>query len=178
MIHTSKFLNPESLKSNLIIASLYLASYELLKASAIDNIAGFFSTDYIDGQLTPNQQYRDEIKKRNKDLLKSSLAWLVDMEAITTDEAEEIQIIRRHRNEIAHELPKLLIESESNLNLDYFVRIRELLGKIDLWWVRNFEIPVNAEFDGMEIADRDIFPGRVVMLDHIISVVIADESSK
>lgn len=178
MIDTSKFLNPENLKSNLMIASLYLASYELLKASVIDNIAGFFSTDYIDGKLIPTQQYHDEMKKRNKDSLKASLLWLVDMEAITPDEAEEIHGIRRHRNEIAHELPKLLIDSESNLHLEYFVRIRELLGKIELWWVRNFELPVNAEFDGMEIADSDIFPGRVVMLEYIISVVIADGSSK
>jgi len=100
------------------------------------------------------------------------------MDVITQDEAEAIQAIRKHRNEIAHELPKLLIDSELNLNLDYFVHIRELLGKIELWWVRNFEIPVNSDFDGVEIADNDIFPGRVVMLDYVISVVIAEQSQE
>jgi len=178
MIDTDKFLNPERLKSSLLLASLYLTSYELLKSAVIDNIANFFSTDQINGELTTNQQYHDEITKVSKDLLKSSCGWLVKMDVITQDEAEAIQAIRKHRNEIAHELPKLLIDSELNLNLDYFVHIRELLGKIELWWVRNFEIPVNSDFDGVEIADNDIFPGRVVMLDYVISVVIAEQSQE
>jgi hypothetical protein len=43
-----KFSNPESLKSNLITASLYLAAYEILRASVIDSIRDFFTCGFND----------------------------------------------------------------------------------------------------------------------------------
>lgn len=178
MIDANKFLNPDRLKNNLLLASLYLSAYELLKASIIENISDFFSTDYVDGKIVPNKQYYDEVTKTNKDLLRASCLWLAKVGAIAIDEVEEIHQIRRHRNEIAHELPKLLGDSELNLNIDYFIRIRELLGKIELWWIKNFEIPINSSFDGIEIADSEIHPGRVIMLDYVISVVLADNLQK
>lgn len=178
MIDTDKFLNPGRLKSNLVLSALYLTAYELLKASVIDNIADFFSTEFVNGKLATNQQYHDEVTKVNKDLLRASCLWLAKMDVITEDEIQSIQVIRQHRNKIAHELPKLLGDSELNLELDYFIRIRELLGKIELWWVRNIEIPVNADFDDVEIVDSEIHPGRVVMLDYIISVAFAEHISE
>jgi len=178
MIDTEKILDPDRLRNNLILASLYLSAYELLKTTIIDNILNFFSTDYINGKPVKSRQYQDEIIRVDKDLLRASCLWLVKVDVISQDEMEEIQAIRRHRNEIAHELPKLLLDSELNLKLDYFIRIRELLGKIELWWVRNFEIPTNPDFDGIEVDDSEIYPSRVIMLDYIISVVLADHQSE
>lgn len=177
MIDADKFLNPDRLKNNLMLASLYLSAYELLKAAIIDNISSFFATDYVNGKPVKNYQYHDEVTKVDKDLLRASCSWLIKVGAITLHDIEEIQAIRKHRNEIAHELPKLLGDSELNLKLDYFVRIRELLGKIELWWVRNFDIPANSDFDGIEIEDSEIHPGRVIMLDYVISVVLAEHLS-
>jgi hypothetical protein len=38
-----KFLNPDSLKANLVRASVYLASYELLKSAVVENPRGFIN---------------------------------------------------------------------------------------------------------------------------------------
>lgn len=37
-----RFLNPESLKENLVISSLYITSFEILKDSIISKIKDFF----------------------------------------------------------------------------------------------------------------------------------------
>lgn len=175
MLDAEKFLNPEAIKSNLVLSSLYLAAYEILKSAIIDNARDFFASDYdADGKPVLDKQYRDEVSKLHRDLLQASCLWLEKVGAITSDEVEEIGRIRRHRNEVAHELPQLLSEHNRNINLDYFVRIRELLNKIEIWWIRNFEVLINPELDNVEIDDKDIRPGRVIALDYLISVALSD----
>jgi len=175
MLDAEKFLNPEMIKNNLILSSLYLAAYEILKSAIIDNTRNFFASDYdADGKPVLDKQYHDEVSRLHRDPLQASCLWLEEMGSITSDEVEEIGKIRRHRNEVAHELPRLLSEPDRNLNLNYFVRIRELLTKIEIWWVRNFEMLVNPEFDGVEIEDKEIHPGRVIALDYLISVALSD----
>jgi hypothetical protein len=58
--------------------------------------------------------------------------------------------------------------------VDYFVRVRRLLEKVEVWWILNFEIPVNSDFDGVEVDPKEIKPGRVIALDHLISIVLSD----
>ena len=151
MIDPDEFLNPDAIKSNLVLSALYLVAYELLKDAIIDNIRAFFSFEYRDGKAIPDKQYKDEVTRVHKDTLYASCLWLQRNGAITENEVEEIQNIRKHRNQVAHELARLLFDANLNLNVGYFLRIRELLGKIEVWWVKNVEIPVNPDFDGVEV---------------------------
>ena len=43
-----KLLDPDVLKANLVRASLYLASYELLKSAVIENPRGFINMGHTD----------------------------------------------------------------------------------------------------------------------------------
>ena len=174
MIDTNKFLNSDAIKSNLILSALYLAAYELLRDAIIDNIRNFFIIEYKDGKVIRDKQYDDEVIKVNKDLLYSSSLWLQHNGVITENEVEEIKNIRKHRNQIAHELPKVLSESDLNLNAGYFRRIRELLEKIEVWWIKNVDIQINTNFYSIEIDEKDILPSRVIALDHVISVALTD----
>jgi hypothetical protein len=121
------------------------------------------------GGEAPSTQYKNEVTKVHKDLLHASCLWLQRNGAITEDDLRKIESIRRHRNQVAHELPRLLIDGDINLNLGYFLQIRELLEKIELWWVTNVEIPTNQDFDGDGISGKDIHPGRVILMDYIVS---------
>ena len=42
------FLNPETLRPNLIAASVYIAAFELLKATIVDRIKEFFTNGFDD----------------------------------------------------------------------------------------------------------------------------------
>lgn len=121
-----------------------------------------------------NEQYKDEVTKVHKDLLFASCLWLRRNNVITESEVKEIENIRRHRNQVVHELPRLLSDTDLNLNTGYFLRIRELLKKIEVWWAKNVVIPANEDFDGVEVNEEDIQPGGVIVLDYIISAAIAD----
>ena len=171
---SSKFLSPNTIKSNLMLSSLYLTAYELLKSAIIENISNFFIFEYRDGKAIRDKQYKDEVTQVHKDILYASCLWLKRNEVITDVDIQEIEDIRKHRNQVAHELPRLLIDSHLNLNVEYFLRIRELLEKIELWWIENVEIPSNSDFDDEVVLTEDIHPGRIVVLDHIVSSALID----
>jgi len=174
MTYPSKPLNPDFIKSNLVLSALYLTAYELLKDTIVDRIRSFYSFEYRDGHAVPDAQYQKEVLSVHKDILVASCLWLNRTGVIAESEVEEIQLIRTHRNQIAHELPRLLVDPELDFNVKYFLRIRELLQKIETWWVKNVDIPSNSDFDGVEVDERDIETGRVVILDYVISVALAD----
>ncbi len=174
MIDPEKLLNPDAIKSNLMLSALYLMAYELLKDAVIDNIRAFFAFEHEDDRAIPDKRYDDEVIRTHKDHLHASCLWLYRNGVITDREVEEIESIRRHRNQVAHELPKLLGDTTLNLNVGYFLRIRELLEKIEVWWVQNVDIPANQDFDGEEVDATDIRPGRVMILDYVISAALAD----
>ena len=178
MTNPDKFLEPEIVKNNLTLSALYLAAYELLKDAIVVNIREFFSFEYTDGKAIPSEQYKNEVTRVHRDILYASCLWLQQNGVITENEVAEIQNIRKHRNQVAHELPKLLSDPNLNLNLGYFLRIRDLLEKIEMWWAMNVHIPTNPEFDGVDMNEKDILPGRVIFIDYVISAVVADYLSK
>lgn len=45
-----------------------------------------------------------------------------------------------------------------------------LLRKIEVWWVVNFEIAINPDFDGQDIDEEGIVPGAVLSLQMLIHV--------
>lgn len=108
-------------------------------------------------------------------MLIASCLWLEQNGAISPQDATSLRSIRRHRNQIAHELPYLLGDIDREINLEYLQQIRQLLRKIEVWWIRNVDLLVNPDFDGVEVADEDIEPGPVLILDYIIRVALDNQ---
>jgi len=83
-------------------------------------------------------------------------------------ELEEIQRVRGDRDEVAHELSKLLGERDLVLNLEFFFTkqgvIRENRGLVD----KKLRGGINPEFGGVETNDANIRPGRMVILDYLV----------
>ena len=127
------------------------------------------------------QDYKDKIVNRripelnnNKNIYYSSCLWLKENGVITENDVVELQKIRLHRNKIAHELPKLLIDSEHEVNLDLFEAIKKLLTKIEQWWIIEFEMLINQDFDDFNYNTLDlnkVESGLMVLLDYMIDVV-------
>lgn len=47
---------------------------------------------------------------------------------------------------------------------------KKILEKIEIFWMKTFEIPINSNFDGIEINDSDIRTGNLIALDIILSI--------
>lgn len=169
-----KILQPDIVKTNLILASLYLTAYEILRESICDRIKDFFSnpTKTSTGwEFLPAAEYKNEVLNAHKDLICASCLWLKKMSVLCEDDIKAIEAIRNHRNEIAHELPKLLSNKKSDIDTDKFLKMRELLFKIERWWIVEFEMAINEDFDTIDVDVNQVLSGPMMLLDHLISVV-------
>lgn len=129
-----KLLDRQTLRTNLLLASLYLTAYELLYGTVVDRIRCFFIPGFVDGVDDPILQEKYlEVKRLNKNLLLASCQWLEQNGAISVDDITVVKRIRYHRNELAHELPNLLSNVDREISFEYLQQTRRLLRKIETW---------------------------------------------
>lgn len=81
-----RFLNPEVLRTNLMLASIYIASYEILKDSIIKPIKDFYVNGFKGDDYSIDPKYKSEVLNRNKSELYASLEWLKESKVITEDD--------------------------------------------------------------------------------------------
>jgi hypothetical protein len=93
---------------------------------------------------------------------------------ITKDDIDYLEQIRKHRNLIAHEPLRLLIDENVNINISLLKKSQQLLNKIEKWWIIEFEIPVNPDFDKMKIDENEVQSGTTIFLDYLMLVANAE----
>jgi hypothetical protein len=121
--------------------------------------------------------YRKEVLSKHASRLIASCLWFQENGAITPEETAEIIEFREHRNYIAHELPNVLLNPQSQVDAAKLVRMYEILCKIDTWWISEVEIPANPDFDGQEIKPSEVRSGSMEFISYLIAVVYdLDES--
>src|SRR5688572_21629831 len=100
-------LEVSAIQGTLVRAGLYLAGFELLRSDVVSRTKDFFLAGFDERGLTYSPEY-EKVRALDADIYVASAKWLVTVGAVTAAQTEELVQIRRHRNEIAHELPKLL----------------------------------------------------------------------
>lgn len=184
-LEMKKIFDPTLVKRNLIIASLIITTFEILRSVIQDRIKGFFCFNYYlndAGELEYeiSEEYKNQILDRaipeirsrgDYHLFYSSCLWLKDNEVITQENIDDIQKIRKHRNLIAHEPVKLLVDEQININIYLLKKSIELISKIDKWWILEFEVTINPDFDGIDINPDNVKSGYIVFLDHLTEIV-------
>jgi hypothetical protein len=151
-----KFLNPESLKQNLIRASIYLTCWEMLKECLVDQPRSFFSHEFRDGKWIEDSNYKTKVLSLDSDPLIASALWFRDQKALSDEDIALLRSLRTHRNEIAHELPIFLGRAEANVRLEFLNGVYHLTDKTDKWWIQNIEIPTNPDFDSREFTEEEL----------------------
>jgi hypothetical protein len=171
-----EFLNPNLMRTRLILASIYIACFEALKDSIVTGIRDFFCTGFDESGEKIDPQYESNVLVRNKSAAYASLDWLLEMGAIEEDDVRVYNRAKTCRNTLAHELfSKLASEGLPPYFEQAFVEMVALLRKIEVWWIVNVEIPTNPEFDGLEIDEEGIMPGRLIAIRALLDVALGDE---
>ena len=173
----AKFINPEFLRGNLIAASIFLAAYETLRASIIDRIQDFFTTGFDESGWIISEDYKNKVLSLDKSPLRASLLWLKEMSVISDADIELVQAIREHRNELAHDLPKLIATADADININLLDSIYDLITKIDRWWIREVDLPTDPDFYGREVPDNDILSGNMLFLQIMIRTATDENAS-
>ena len=162
-----RLLSKEVLKDNLAKAGLYALAYELLKNSIIERPKSFFAM----GGTGSDDHYRAEVLSRHPNTLIASCLWFQENGAITEEDAREVLQFREHRNEIAHELPNVLLNPEVQVDENKLIRLFQLLWKIDRWWITEIEVPTDPDFDGQDVDPNEIRSVGMEFMAYLIRVV-------
>src|SRR5262245_7056679 len=88
-------LAPIQIRATLAFAGLDQLTHELIKRAVLEQTKGFFGKSLLDDTwLNGEDDYnRSVLVRAPRDAFKASLLWLVDMEAITNDQAQRLDAI-------------------------------------------------------------------------------------
>jgi len=171
-----QFLDPENLKGNLIYSSLYIALFEALKDYVVSEVASFFSNGFTDTKTQYSERYTTHVKDKDKNLVKASMLWLKECEAINDVDLEVFEELRLFRNKLSHELLTLLFSNLTNELPEKLDALVSLRIKIETWWILNVELPTdpnNVEFS--HIKENDIIASSEILLKLLSDILSGDE---
>ncbi|MCG3657725.1 hypothetical protein [Aliarcobacter butzleri] len=173
-----RFLNPESLKENLVISSLYITSFEILKDSIISKIKDFFIEGFDEKGFIYSEKYNKEVLSldKKKRPLQASFLWLKKYDVINDDDLNNWERIVLFRNELAHDMLKFLTQIPESDLLDLFQIMLNLITKIEKWWIINYELEINENYIGQEISEEDIIPGINVTLHLLFNIALGEKN--
>jgi hypothetical protein len=174
-----RFLDPESLRTNLILASIYITAFEILKNSIIENLRDFYITGFDENGWIIMPAYKEEVLLKDKNLTFASLKWLKESQAIDEDDIEKFSKVKECRNLVAHEIPKMLINGLPIDISERFSDMTTLLDKIEKWWIVNVEIPTNhyLDNDADKIDEEGILPGPIAGLKMMIDIALGSDET-
>ncbi|MFD2172759.1 hypothetical protein [Rhodobacter lacus] len=174
------FLNPNVLKRRILQAGIYLAAFELLKDAVIVHPREFFASDCVAGRgWMESPSYRENVLSRHpkENPLRASWAWLLDIGAVDETDTQVLRELTDARNDFAHELHSIASGGKIPDFEALFSKLRELLGKIERWWLVNVELETDPEFIGQAIDPNVIVSGRMVYLNAMYSTALGEEDA-
>ena len=68
-----RVLHPETLKTNIITASIFSMAFEMLKDSIIEKIEGFFTDGFNENGMIISPEYKEKVLTLNRSPLYTSL---------------------------------------------------------------------------------------------------------
>ena len=174
-------MDPEKLKPNLELISLYITMFEMLEDLIIEKPRDFFTvTDTVD-----DEEYRAEVLslydpercpliRKGSRVLISSLLWWRKMEAITDDDIDSFSRFKIKRNSLTHEMMSSLSKGLDDGFYDEFFRMYNLFCKMERWWILEIEVSINPDFDNVDreqLKSTDVHSGNMIILSMILDIV-------
>jgi hypothetical protein len=147
---------------------MFLTGWELLKNEIQDGVRQFFVTGFDQQGPDPDPRYARDVLSRHQHPFEASLLWLVDQQALSLTQAARVRELRVHRNEVAHELPKLLVDPAHEVSAELLREMGVVLRALGVFWGR-IEVDINPDFDGRDVKDEDIRSGASLLMEHLVS---------
>jgi len=162
---------PEHLRHSLISASLFLSAYEFLKSRILANTRDHF-VEGIDARgIRYSSSYVSDVLSRDpKNRFRASCLWLAEMGAISSEDVEVAIRIRKHRNEVAHELAELVVDPDRAIDPGMFRESLRLIATLDRFWGA-FAIDTDFEFEGENAVQEQPKSLGLLIMEYIVSVV-------
>ena len=142
-------LSPEEVTRRLTYVGLTLLTFELLASMIIKPIKFFYLATSFPPDW-PFKSYKDDVESLHKDIFEASLMYLRDkMQSIENSDLETIKELRRHRNELAHELVDRLPELRIEDHVALWERVNQAVFKMSNYHTK-IEIGADPDFKWIE----------------------------
>ncbi|WP_305857759.1 hypothetical protein [Balneatrix alpica] len=170
-----KLTNPEVLRENLISASVYISAYEMCREFIVSKPKDFFTDNWSMADEKISEEYFDDVMIFDKSPLRASLLWFKDQSAIDDQDIEKIDQARKHRNDIAHNMPMFISDPNHEVNGLIFSALLEVTHKIGVFWIVNYELGISSECDSQEIDEGSIKIGTVMLINMLRQIAFGQE---
>jgi hypothetical protein len=171
-----QFLDPAVMRPRLISASVYIAAFGSLKAAIVDRVRDFYWCGFDGNGDKIDPKYQATVLSRNRSPVYASLDWLRENGAIDLVDIATFDRVKKCRNQLSHRLFDLL--GTEGLPADFnqcFSEMVALLRKIEVWWIVNVEIATDPDFDGKDVDEAGIVPGRIMTLKLLLDIALGPE---
>jgi hypothetical protein len=163
-------LGPEAVRRALVRAGCLLSAYELIKSEVVKKVHDFYWCGFEDGHhLYDEVKYRQHVLSRDSNRFKASCSWLVEMGALTAAQVVVLEEIHQHRNQVAHELPKLLIDPEFEVRADLLEAAIECVRKLGVFW-GTIEVQVDPYWHDKEVDFDGIKSMSFLLMEYLASI--------
>lgn len=163
---------PEAMGTAMVRAGAILTGYELLKSSILEKPRSFLANEWDSmGQPLVGREYRSKVLTGGRNAWVGSCAWLVEAGALTQEQVEALDRIRAHRGDVAHDLARLLVDPDADVEVGMLVELRSIMRSLDRFWGA-IEVDINPDFDGQrdDIDYDDIQSGSGLLLDYLCNL--------
>ena len=177
----ANMMDPDRLKPNLEVMSLFITLFEMLEDIIVERPRDFYTLiDKID-----EKRYKEKvldlydptqcpkIRKSSKVLI-SSLLWWKSLDTITDEDIEVFSLCKIRRNSITHEMYVTLIKGLDEDFFENFARMYALFCKIEKWWITEYEMPLNPDFDDVKADDVDwdgVMSGNMIAMSIMMDII-------
>ena len=146
-------LTEEELTQVLAYTGLILVAYELVKSLIVKPIKVFYGIGFCEvrfGEGMPFKSYKEDVLFRHKNEFEACLLYLRDfMKAIDSDDISTIQELRKHRNDLAHNIARKLEAQEIKRDLFLLEKANKTLFKLSKYRMY-IEISADPKFKGID----------------------------
>jgi hypothetical protein len=175
-----RLIDPDVLRPNLVIASLYMTAFELLKNTIVDRIKSFYSHGFDQSGYKLGPEYQSEVLARNRSPVYASLEWLKESMVVNENDIAAFEKIQSLRNDLVHGIPHFVVNGLPSELAVLFPQMVFLLQKIERWWIVNVDMGNKPHFDEEKVDEESILPGPNIILRLMVDVALgsSEESRK
>ncbi len=159
----------------MLAISLFVAAFEKFKECVIEKPETLFCDGFNKGGFIISEKYKTEVLSKSKSALYASLLWFKEMGAIDDSDMQAFDEIKSHRNKVIHELMDFLADTNRNFDHTKFKALVDLFGKIEKWWLINFEMAIDPEFLPEGATPEDVIPGVLMSLQLMLDIALGNE---
>jgi hypothetical protein len=152
----------------LVRSGALMTGYELVKTAVEDDVRNFFTVG-LDDDLRLQARYRAEGLSLGSNKIEASINWLVQNDGLTAEHVATLAAVRLHRNEVAHELARLLIDPDADVDVDLLMRLNDVVVALDRFW-GPIHIDSNPDFDGKGVDPNSFFSGTRLLFGLLVEL--------